>query len=152
MRLSSTLMARTLHDELLATDLAGVRLRNLVLLAAGTAGYVDELSGAMDLASVGGVVTKSITDLPREGNPTWRILETRGGMLNAIGLANVGRERFAAEYAPKIPDSPCETIGSVAGGSVEAYVNVVRMFESLEAVSLVEINVSCPNVKHGRSF
>lgn len=145
-------MAQQQQVDSLTTDLAGIRLRNPVLLAAGTAGYVDELAGAMDLTAVGGVVTKSITDQPREGNPTWRILETRGGMLNAIGLANVGRERFASEYALKAAGAPCETIGSVAGDSVKGYVNVVKMFDAVDAISIVEVNVSCPNVRHGRSF
>ena len=111
-------MSSQAHTDRLRVELAGVALRNPVMLAAGTAGYIDELRGPVDLSRVGGLVTKSITRESREGNETWRILETRGGMLNAIGLANVGSERFASEYAPKAASAPCAVFGSIAGASV----------------------------------
>jgi len=133
-------------------SLAEVPLRNPVLLAAGTAGYVDELADVFDLAGVGGVVTKSITAEPRPGNETWRVAEVPGGMLNAIGLANVGADRFAADHAPRIAGARTTVIGSIAGHSIEEYTTVARMFDGLEAVAAVEINVSCPNVKDGASF
>lgn len=136
----------------LEVDLAGVRLRNPVMLAAGTAGYVDEMAGAMDLARVGGVVTKSITGEAREGNPTWRILECRAGMLNAIGLANVGAAGFEAEHAPRVAGCPCAVFGSIAGASVEEYQGVARMFARIDAMPAVEVNVSCPNVHSGTQF
>lgn len=136
----------------LTTTLAGISLRNPVLLAAGTAGYVDEMAGAMDLSRVGGVVTKSITAESREGNQTWRIIETPRGMLNAIGLANIGAERFAAEHAPRAGEALATVIGSIAGDSPESYLEVARMFENAEHIPAVELNVSCPNVHSGTHF
>ena len=137
---------------LLEVELAGLRLRNPVILAAGTAGYVDEMAGVLDLSRIGAVVSKSITAQPREGNPTWRILETRGGMLNAIGLANVGVEAFVRDYGARIAAAPAPVIGSIAGFSVEDYATVARAFASLEGMAAVEINVSCPNVHGGCEF
>ena len=139
-------------SDRLSVDLAGVRLRNPVLLAAGTAGYADELADAFDLARVGAVVTKSITATPRTGNETWRVAEVPGGMLNAIGLANVGADRFRDEFGPRLANVPTTVIGSIAGHSAEDFIAVARMFEALETVPAVEINVSCPNVHDGTSF
>lgn len=142
----------TIAADILRINLLGVALRNPLILAAGTAGYVDELAGAVHLSRVGAVVTKSITREPREGNPSWRVVETIGGMLNAVGLANVGMERFEREQAPKIPTSSAVVIGSIAGSSVGDYVAVAEMFERLASVPAVELNVSCPNVHDGKQF
>jgi len=136
----------------LGVEIAGIRLRNPVLLAAGTAGYVDEMADALDLARIGGVVTKSITREPREGNPTWRIIETRRGMLNAIGLANVGVDRFRTEHAPRVATCPARVLGSIAGSTVEDYAAVAEMWEGVEGLGGVEVNVSCPNVHSGTQF
>jgi dihydroorotate dehydrogenase (NAD+) catalytic subunit len=136
----------------LEVDLAGLRLRNPVMLAAGTAGYVDEMAGAMDLSRLGGLVTKSITGDAREGNPTWRILECRTGMLNAIGLANVGAAGFEREHAPRVAGCPCAVVGSIAGASLEEYQAVGRVFAGIDAMPAVEVNVSCPNVHSGTQF
>jgi dihydroorotate dehydrogenase (NAD+) catalytic subunit len=139
-------------SELLATNLAGIDLRNPVILAAGTCGTLDEFSEVLDLSRIGGLVTKSITRQPREGNPTWRIIETRhGGMLNAIGLANPGIDAFEEHYLPRAASMPCVVIGSVAGYSVEDYAAVAATFDE-SAVAAVELNVSCPNVKSGCDF
>jgi len=138
--------------DALSTNLGGVALRNPVLLAAGTAGYVDEMAGALDLSRVGGVVTKSITPEQRSGNATWRVVETCGGMLNAIGLANIGAEGFASEHAPKVAKAPCAVIGSIAGHSVEDFASVAGMFAKVDAMRAVEVNVSCPNVAGGAQF
>lgn len=139
------------HD-ILATNLAGLQLRNPVILAAGTCGQLDEMAGVLDLSRVGALVTKSVTRLPREGNETWRILETRAGMLNAIGLANVGLERFAEHVAPRASEVPTVVIGSVAGFAVEDYVAVAAAMDDAEHVRAVEINVSCPNVRGATEF
>lgn len=136
----------------LSTTLAGLKLRNPAILAAGTCGYVDEMADVLDLSRVGALVTKSITRLAREGNPTWRILECRGGMLNAIGLANMGVEAFVREYGPRIAGAGCPVIGSIAGFSVEDCVAVAAAFEGLPAMAGVELNVSCPNVHGGTEF
>ncbi|CAG0967268.1 dihydroorotate dehydrogenase (NAD+) catalytic subunit [Phycisphaerales bacterium] len=138
--------------ESLSTNLAGVILRNPVLLAAGTAGTLDEMGDALDLSRIGGIVTKSITRRPREGNPTWRILPTDGGMLNAIGLANVGLDAFLRDYAPKVPNVPTRVIGSIAGFSIDDYVAVAAAMDGVEAIPAVELNVSCPNVHGGAEF
>ena len=94
-------------DQSLATNLAGISLATPVLLAAGTAGTLDEMADCVDLREVGGIVTKSITVEPRDGNQTWRILPTKAGMLNAIGLANVGVDRFMREKLPDARGLPC---------------------------------------------
>lgn len=136
----------------LETNLAGLLLRNPVLMAAGTCGYLDEMADALDLSKVAGLVTKSITPLPRDGNPTWRIIETRGGMMNAIGLANVGVEAFARDFGARVKDVPCAVIGSIAGFSVDDYVAVAAAMDRIDGFEAVELNVSCPNVKHGTEF
>jgi dihydroorotate dehydrogenase (NAD+) catalytic subunit len=140
----------------LRVRLAGLDLQSPVLLAAGTAGYLDELEGPVDLGAVGAVVTKSITRHPREGNPTWRIVPARAGMLNAIGLANVGIERFVEHTAPRIDSfqsrTGCRVVGSVAGFSIDDYVHVCAHMEQVDAIGTVELNVSCPNVHGGVEF
>jgi dihydroorotate dehydrogenase (NAD+) catalytic subunit len=139
-------------ESLLTTDLAGLSLRNPVILAAGTAGVLDEMSDALDLARVGALVTKSITRLPREGNPTWRILPAEAGMLNAIGLANIGVEAFVTSVAPRVSSVPTRVIGSVAGYSIDDYTVVAAAMNDVEAIHAVELNVSCPNVHGGCEF
>lgn len=136
----------------LTVDLAGLTLRNPVMLAAGTCGYLDEMADVLDLSGVGAVVTKSITAEAREGNNTWRILESRAGMLNAIGLANIGIDAFVEQIAPRIAETPCAVVGSIAGFSVEGYVRVAAAMDEIESIHAVEVNVSCPNVKHGTEF
>jgi dihydroorotate dehydrogenase (NAD+) catalytic subunit len=136
----------------LATSLAGIPLRNPILLAAGTAGTLTELADVLDLSRIGGLVTKSITVEPREGNKTWRIIPCEHGMLNAIGLANIGIDAFMRDYAPKVQAVPTTVIGSVSEFSVEGYVRVAAAFESIAAIQGVELNVSCPNVNHGCEF
>ena len=141
-----------LPDPILSTNLAGLSLRTPVMLAAGTAGTLDDMADALDLSRVGAIVTKSITPLPREGNATWRILPVDGGMLNAIGLANVGLATFLRDYAPRIASVPAPIIGSISGFSVDDFVAVASGFASLPAMPAVELNVSCPNVKHATEF
>lgn len=135
-----------------ATTLAGLPLRTPVLLAAGTAGTLTEMADALDLSRVGAVVTKSITRLPRDGNATWRILPVDAGMLNAIGLANVGLDAFMRDYAPRAPGVPTIVVGSISGFSIEDFVEVAAAMDAAEAIPAVEINVSCPNVKHNTEF
>ena len=135
---------------LISTDLCGVALSSPVVLAAGTCGYVDEMADAIDLGRVGAVTTKSITLEPREGNPPTRILDARAGMINAIGLANMGLDRFIAEKAPLAASVPTNVIGSVAGGSVEEYLAIAGSFDEIEAIPIIELNVSCPNTDDGR--
>lgn len=146
-------MAGAHEADILRTEIAGVSLRNPVMLAAGTAGYLDEMGDALDLSRIGAVVTKSVTARPRPGNAPWRILETRhGGMLNAIGLANIGRDAFERDVAPRVASAPTTVIGSISGFSVEDYTSVAAMFEGVDAIPAIELNMSCPNVHGGMEF
>jgi dihydroorotate dehydrogenase (NAD+) catalytic subunit len=136
----------------LSLNLAGVTLRNPIIAASGTAGYVDEIADAIDPTDLGALVTKSITREERRGNDTPRIVDTPCGMLNAIGLANVGLERFMAEKAPRIAHAGTSIIGSIAGGSIDDYVTVAQAFDAIEQMPMVEVNVSCPNTRDGLVF
>ena len=138
--------------SLLATDLAGVRLANPVVLAAGTCGYGPEVVDFMDPRGVGAVTTKSITPESREGHPPWRVIDVPGGMMNAIGLANLGLARFMAEKVAPIAAMKTVAIGSIAGHSVADYVAVAAAFDAIESLPIVELNVSCPNTADGRQF
>lgn len=133
----------------LSVTFAGCTLRNPLVTAAGTAGYVRDFASVVDPRRLGAITTKSITPESREGNRPWRIIDTRSGMLNAIGLANVGLERFLAE---KLDEVPCQLIGSVAGHSIADYVAVAAAFGAESRIDLVELNVSCPNTETGRAF
>jgi len=134
---------------MLATDIAGMHLRSPVILAAGTAGTLGEMAEVLDLSRVGAIVTKSITPQPREGNGPWRVAPLKAGMINAVGLANPGIESFIEQHAPKIPSIPTPIIGSIAGFSIEDYTRVAAEMEAAQSIPAVELNVSCPNVKHG---
>ncbi len=140
--------------EPLRTNLAGLDLVNPVILAAGTAGTLGELGEVLDLSRVGAVVTKSITAKAREGNDTWRILECRAGMLNAIGLANPGIEAFEEHYLPGAGGLGTTVIGSVAGFAVDEYVMVAASLDEWadQGIRAIEVNVSCPNVRTGTEF
>jgi dihydroorotate dehydrogenase (NAD+) catalytic subunit len=136
----------------LHTNLAGLALRSPVLLAAGTAGTLSELSDALDLSRIGGLVTKSITPEPRDGNQPWRVVPLEAGMLNAIGLANPGIDAFVQDYAPRVPSVGCAVIGSIAGFRVDDYVRVASAMDACGCFGAVELNVSCPNVHKGCEF
>ncbi len=136
----------------LTTTLCGVPLRNPVVLAAGTCGYVDEMADVLDLACVGAVVTKSITAEPREGNRPWRILDAPVGMLNAIGLANMGIDAFVRDQLPRAASCPATVIGSVAGHRIADYVKVAVAFDASPHIPAIELNVSCPNTSDGLVF
>jgi dihydroorotate dehydrogenase (NAD+) catalytic subunit len=136
----------------LETHLSGLRLCNPVILAAGTAGTLDEMSEALPLHRIGAVVTKSITPRPRDGNQPWRVVPLDVGMLNAVGLANPGIEAFISDYAPRIAAMKTVVIGSIAGFSVEDYVKVAAAMNATKAFPAVELNVSCPNVHKGCEF
>lgn len=133
----------------LQIELAGLIFKNPVLLASGTVGYGYEISNFLDLNQVGGIVTKSISLNPRKGNPPQRIVETASGMLNAIGLANVGVEEFITEKLPFLSKFDTKVICNIAASSVSEYVECVRTLTTEETIDAFEINVSCPNVKDG---
>lgn len=132
----------------MTTDLGFVRLKNPVMTASGTFGSGEEYSEFLDISRLGAVVTKGVSDVPWDGNPSPRIAETPSGMLNAIGLENPGVDRFLAKDLPFLKKSGA-TIGvNVCGHTEEEYLNVVRKLTD-EAISFLEINISCPNVKQG---
>ncbi len=137
----------------ISLDFAGLRLKNPVFTASGTCGYGDELADFMNVNALGGFITKSITLKPRKGNRTPRIVETDAGMLNAIGLANVGLDRFLAEKLPIIAEMTTPVFVNVAGERIEDYVAVTERLAQEEAIAGFELNISCPNVaKGGISF
>ena len=135
----------------LEQPLFGVTFANPVLLAGGTAGYGRELDGLIDLDALGGVVTKAVTPEPRRGNPALRTAEYPAGMLNSIGLANVGLEAFRAEKLPWLASrlERAHVLVNVAGKTVDEYVAVIDGLDDADGFLGYELNVSCPNVKEG---
>lgn len=136
----------------MSVDLAGVALRNPIVIAAGTGGYICEISDVIDPARLGAIVTKSITPEPREGNPPWRVVDLPVGMINAVGLANVGMERFVQDKLPEAEKTDTVVIGSIAGQSIADYVAVAEAFDAAAHLPMVELNVSCPNTDDGLQF
>ena len=126
-----------------------LKFKNPVLVASGTFGYGDDCSGLVDVSKLGGIVTKSISLNPRIGNPPVRIAETSGGMLNSIGLANIGLKKFVAEKLPKLLNLRTNIIVNIAGSTIEEYAEILAELEKEEGIDGYEINVSCPNVKDG---
>ena len=129
--------------------LAGVTLKNPVMTASGTFGSGMEYSEFVDLNRLGAVVTKGVANVPWPGNPTPRVAEVYGGMLNAIGLQNPGIDVFLERDIPFLKQFDTRVIVNVCGKTVEDYVEVVERLGEERAVSMLEINVSCPNVKEG---
>lgn len=136
----------------LSVQIGKVVLKNPVLTASGTCGYGKEYAPFVDLARLGGFTTKSVTVKPRAGNAPQRIVETPGGMLNAIGLANVGLDEFMATKVPQIAEMGTAVFVNVAGHSIDDYVTVCRRVDESTAIAGVELNVSCPNVADGLMF
>ncbi|MFZ1280651.1 MAG: dihydroorotate dehydrogenase [Ignavibacteriaceae bacterium] len=133
----------------LSVNIGSLKLRNPIMLASGTVGYGNEISEFSDLNKLGAIVTKSLSLKPRKGNPPQRIVETPAGMLNAIGLANVGVDVFLKEKIPFLKQFDVPLICNIAASSVEEYVECTRILTSEETIKAFEINVSCPNVKEG---
>jgi len=131
-----------------SVNLAGIALRNPVLTASGTFGYGAEFAPFFDLARIGGIVAKSITLEPRQGNQPARIAETAAGMLNAIGLENVGVEAFIAEKLPALA-AGVVVVASVFETEIDRYAEVCRRLAGVPRVAGIEINASCPHVKSG---
>lgn len=138
----------------LKQKLFGVEFGSPVLLASGTCGYGPEYAGLIPLEELGGIVTKAVSVEPRRGNPPHRVSETPGGMINAIGLANVGLERFIAEKLPWLRDNlhRAHVFVNVVGNSIDEFAAVVAGLENEDGFLGFEINVSCPNVEGGTMF
>ena len=132
------------------TQIGKLKLKNPVLVASGTFGYAKEFEKLIDLQKLGGIVTKTLTLKPRLGNPPQRIVETPSGMLNAIGLQNVGVAKFIDDKLPFLAQLNIPIIASVMGHSVEEFVGCIRALDHCDAVDGFELNLSCPNVSYGR--
>ncbi len=130
-------------------NIGSVVFKNRVLVASGTYGYGDECLDLADVNQLGGIITKSLSLKPRDGNPPARIVETAGGMLNSIGLANIGVTRFVTEKLPFLRTVDAVVIANIAASTIDEYCAVLDELESHEGVDGYEINVSCPNVKEG---
>ena len=133
----------------LAITLCGIPLKTPVLAASGTYAYGVELADVVDLAQLGGIITKGLSREPMEGNPAPRLYETEAGMMNSVGLQNIGVRAFVSEKLPALRAIPTPVFANVFGYAVEDYVEALRVLEDAEGVAGYELNVSCPNTKHG---
>ena len=133
----------------LAVQIGAVRLRNPILAASGTFGYGVEFAHLVDLNSLGGFVTKGLSREPMDGAPAPRLCETPSGMLNAVGLQNVGVRAFVAEKLPVLRKYDTAVIANVFGYTLDDYVEVIRVLEDAEGLAGYELNISCPNAKKG---
>jgi dihydroorotate dehydrogenase (NAD+) catalytic subunit len=133
----------------LSVRIGSLHLRNPFLAASGCFGYGIEYAGALDLSTLGGVVVKGLFLKEREGHPAPRIVETPGGMLNAIGLQGIGVRRFVAERLPELRQLGATVVVNVCGATIEEYAEVSRILSDAEGVAALELNISCPNIKEG---
>jgi dihydroorotate dehydrogenase (NAD+) catalytic subunit len=137
------------HDSRLAVEIAGIHFNNPVLGASGTFGYGLEFAELIDLNHLGGFVTKGLSAKPLSGNAPPRIVETHGGMLNAIGLQNIGARAFIDEKLPRLRAYDTRIIANVFGYSDEDYLEAITILNDGEGIAAYELNISCPNVKEG---
>jgi dihydroorotate dehydrogenase (NAD+) catalytic subunit len=133
----------------MTVDLCGIQLRNPVIAASGTFGYGVEFASILDLNRLGAIVVKGLSREPIAGNPPPRLWETAEGMINSVGLQNVGVAEFITQKLPKLARFQTPVIANVFGYAVEDYCEVVRLLEDAEGIAAYELNVSCPNTKCG---
>ena len=133
----------------LSVQIGALRLRNPILAASGTFGYGLEFAHLVDLTRIGGFVTKGLSREPMEGAPAPRLCETPSGMLNAVGLQNVGVHAFVREKLPVLRKIDTAVVANVFGYALEDYVEVIRVLEDAEGLAAYELNISCPNVRKG---
>ncbi len=136
----------------LATSLCGIPVRNPVLAASGTFAYGVELESVVDIEAIGGLVVKGLSREPMEGNPAPRLWEAEAGMINSIGLQNIGVRAFVSGKLPALRRFATPVFANIFGYAVEDYVEVARVLEDAEGLAGYELNVSCPNTKHGGIF
>jgi dihydroorotate dehydrogenase (NAD+) catalytic subunit len=136
------------EKNVLDVDLNGFKLKNPIMLASGVGGYCDEFADFLDLSSVGALVTKGMTLKPRLGNEGTRLFETDGGLINRIGLENIGIERFVEEKLPLLHAKSINYIANIAGSTEKEYVKIAQICEKAK-IKAIEVNVSCPNVSAG---
>jgi dihydroorotate dehydrogenase (NAD+) catalytic subunit len=137
---------------LLETSLCGIRLRNPVLAASGTFGYGIEFAKLVDLNRLGGIVTKGLSKEPITGNPAPRLWEATAGMMNSVGLQNVGVREFVKNKLPQLARYNVPIVVNVFGYAAEDYAEVIQVLEDQQGIAAYELNVSCPNTKHGGIF
>lgn len=130
-------------------DIAGLKLKNPVITASGTFGYGQEYADYIDLNLLGGISVKGLSLKPRAGNPPPRIMETTGGMLNSVGLQNVGVDAFITEKLPFLRKFDVAVIANIYGENYADYASVAAKLDGVPGVHALEVNVSCPNVKKG---
>lgn len=133
----------------LTVQVGSLTLHNPVLTASGTFGYGLEYDELFDVAELGGVCTKGLSVEPRAGNPPPRICETAAGMLNAIGLANVGVEVFCAEKLPRLHERGVTVVPNIFGTTLDEFVHLAKRLDAQPGIAALELNISCPNVQHG---
>jgi dihydroorotate dehydrogenase (NAD+) catalytic subunit len=136
----------------LSTSLCGIPLKNPVLAASGTFAYGVEFQSLLDLGGIGGIIVKGLSREPIHGNPPPRLWETASGMMNSVGLQNIGVEAFVRDKLPALRKFPVPVFANVFGYSPEDYTEVVRILEDHEGLAGYEVNVSCPNTRHGGIF
>lgn len=136
----------------LTTRIGALRLPNPVLCASGTFGYGEEMAAFMDLSRLGGIVCKTVTRRARAGNPPPRTCETPAGMLNAIGLQNVGLDAFLSDKLPFLRACGAPVVVNLAGETVEDFAFLCRALSEQSGIAALELNISCPNVAHGLDF
>ncbi|HEX3011540.1 MAG TPA: dihydroorotate dehydrogenase [Syntrophomonadaceae bacterium] len=133
----------------MSVNLGGIKMNNPVAVASGTFGYGHEYEVYTNIAEIGAVIVKGTTLTARPGNPAPRIAETPAGMLNAIGLENPGVEVFLKEHLPYLREKKVTVIANIAGNTVDEYAAIARILEGNTGIAGIELNISCPNVKHG---
>jgi dihydroorotate dehydrogenase (NAD+) catalytic subunit len=133
----------------LSAQIGSLRLANPLMAASGCFGYGVEYADAIDLATLGGVVSKGLFLKPREGHPPERIVETPSGMLNAIGLQGIGVRRYVDEKLPELRRRGATNIVNICGSTLDEYVELARILSDAEGVHALELNISCPNIKEG---
>ncbi|HJX32320.1 MAG TPA: dihydroorotate dehydrogenase [Thermodesulfobacteriota bacterium] len=132
-----------------AVNIGGIPLKNPVIAASGTFGYGLEFSPLLDLNELGGIVVKGLSLNPYPGNPPPRIMETTGGMLNSIGLQNIGVDAFIKEKLPLLRNYDVAIFVNIFGHTIEEYVRIARRLSETEGIAGLEVNISCPNIKKG---
>ncbi|MBU0700961.1 dihydroorotate dehydrogenase [bacterium] len=133
----------------ISVNIGKLKLKNPVLCASGCFGYGQEYAELVDLSMLGGIILKGITLKERHGNPMPRIVETSAGMLNSVGLQNMGLSRFLREKLPLLSNIPTNVIANICGETPEEYATIAKELSNKDSIAALEINISCPNVSHG---
>jgi len=137
------------HRPSMSVTIAGITLKNPVMAASGTFGYGEEFASLVDLNRLGALITKGISLKPMEGNPPPRIVETVGGMINSIGLQNVGMQAFIRDKLPFLQQFKTPVIANIFGGTVREYGELAKRLADIPGIAGLEVNISCPNVASG---